>query len=471
MRPSDFSEAEFAVSFQRFLAWTERFGDERASPFATMLQDHFGADPSEFPVVSEALAPHELPNLQLALESLLARDGIEHRLTGFAGPVEHVDLSLTGLVHDESFGIRVGPVRRRVVELDGGRSLPCWTTALLLLSDGDHRHAVLVAQTESGFGGAGLRVEAMTADESAGEAFVAELRSLMSLGNVYRGKVLALGGGGEFGSEDMAIRFRDVPETTREDIVLPEGVLDVIELHTVEFARHAERLRDEGRHLRRGLLLHGPPGTGKTLTASYLIRRLEGRTVVVLSGAALGLVEEACTLARDLAPSMVILEDVDLVAQERMMGGVTSLLFELMNQIDGIGPDTDVIFLMTTNRADVLEPALAARPGRVDQAVEIPLPDGPARRQLLDLYLRGLSTRLEALDPILEATEGVSAAFIRELVRKAALLAARAGSDQVTDEHFSDALALLEQGGSVTRAMLGGNGRRYLETIDDGDEW
>jgi ATP-dependent 26S proteasome regulatory subunit len=281
-----------------------------------------------------------------------------------------------------------------------------------------------------------------------------------------------MGGGG------VTVEFPQVEPVARDQIVLPEGVLDVIELHTIEFARQREALRRGGRHLRRGLLLHGPPGTGKTLSATYLIAQLEGRTVIILTGGALALVGEACAIARDLEPSMVVLEDIDLVAQERtVMGlGATSLLFQLLNEMDGIGEDADVIFLMTTNRADLLEPALAARPGRVDQAVEFPLPDAESRGRLIRLFGKGLNLRLDDSEAVIAASDGVSPAFLRELVRKAALQAALAGSDQVDDSHFSAALALLEGGGSVTRAMLGADGGAVAKRLDtDGfgedDDW
>jgi len=195
--------------------------------------------------------------------------------------VEHTELSLSALVHDQAWGVRNGPVRRRVVELDGGRSLPCVTTGLYLARSAGVPFALLVAQSETGFGGPALRIEAMTEHEEAGEKLLAELRSLMRERNVYRGKVLVLNGGGDYGDEDMAVQFRDVPRVNREHIILPEGVLDIVELHTVEFAAHAQQLLDGGRHLRRGMLLHGPPGTGKTLIVSYLIGQLEERTVVI----------------------------------------------------------------------------------------------------------------------------------------------------------------------------------------------
>jgi hypothetical protein len=138
---------------------------------------------------------------------------------------------------------------------------------------------------------------------------------------VYRGQVLALGNPhGPFGHGGEMVEFPAFPEIDRDSLVLPEGALERIERHTIRFSEHAEKLLAAGRHLKRGLLLHGPPGTGKTLTAMYLVGRMPGRTVLVLSGRSYGLVAPACEQARNLQPSMVILEDVDLIAEERGMG-------------------------------------------------------------------------------------------------------------------------------------------------------
>src|SRR5215475_8751729 len=138
------------------------------------------------------------------------------------------------------------------------------------------------------------------------------------------------------------------------------------------------------------------------------------------------------------------------------MPGGHGFLFELLEGMDGLDADADVVFLLTTNRADLLEPALAARPGRVDLAVELPLPDADGRRRLIQLYSRGL--RLEA--GIVERTEGVTASFITELLRKAALLAAveEPGELVVRDRHLDAALTeLSEEGSRLTRALLGGD--------------
>jgi cell division protease FtsH len=166
------------------------------------------------------------------------------------------------------------------------------------------------------------------------------------------------------------------------------------------------------------------------------------------------------TMARRLQPSMLILEDVDLVAQERTYGpfGASSpVLFELMNQMDGLGGDADIAFVLTTNRADALEPALAARPGRIDLAVEIPLPDERGRERLLELYGRGLELRLENPAAVVERTAGVTASFIKELLRAAALRAAEENRSHVRDADIAVVLDdLLSDRATLTRVLLGG---------------
>src|SRR5262249_40170560 len=145
-------------------------------------------------------------------------------------------------------------------------------------------------------------------------------------------------------------------------------------------------------------LLHGPPGTGKTLSAMYLASQMPGRTVLLMTGGSVRGLESACRLARLLTPATIILEDVDLIGTERQHQtvGANALLFELLNQMDGLADDADLLFVLTTNRPDLLEPALAARPGRIDQAIEVPPPDADCRRRLLELYGRGL--RAEGVD-------------------------------------------------------------------------
>ena len=219
----------------------------------------------------------------------------------------------------------------------------------------------------------------------------------------------------------------------------------------------AEALRAAKRHLKRGVLLYGPPGTGKTHTVSWLAAELRDATVIVLAGGSLGAAGPVARLARELAPSLVVFEDVDLVAEERtMMHGGGPILFELLNELDGMADDADVLVVLTTNRPDLLEPALAARPGRVDLAVEIPLPDDDSRRRLFELYSRGLDLQVNDPDAVVSRTAGVAASFFRELLRQATLEAAGDSSVEIRDEHVGRALdRLLERSSAMTKILLG----------------
>jgi hypothetical protein len=274
------------------------------------------------------------------------------------------------------------------------------------------------------------------------EGVLTELLRLMRERNVYRGRVLELASRHFHGDEHAPLTVRTLPRIPRGRIVLPAGVLERIERQAFGMAEHAARRRASGRHLRRGLLLHGPPGTGKTLTAMYLAGRMEGRTMVMLTGQSLGAVGASIDLATALEPAMVVLEDVDLVAMDRSFQPTNAILFELLNGMDGLDEDHDILFVLTTNRAELLEPALAARPGRIDQAVELALPDADGRRRLLALYGEGLDLTLTGDERVIAALDGASPAFIRELLRRAALLAAEGseGPLRVRVDHLERAL-------------------------------
>jgi ATP-dependent 26S proteasome regulatory subunit len=234
-----------------------------------------------------------------------------------------------------------------------------------------------------------------------------------------------------------------------------------VERHALAVAGHRQALLAAGQHLKRGLLLYGPPGTGKTHTTRYLLGQMTGYTRLVLTGRSLVAVGPVTDMARALAPSVIVLEDVDLVAEERSLGPSSSpVLFDLLDAMDGAAPDADLLFLLTTNRADLLEPALAARPGRVDVAVEIALPDAVARERLLTLYGQHVPLALTRadVDLAIERTDGTTASFLKEVIRRAVLEALQEDPEltAVTGVHLTRALDdLLDAAQAVTRTLLG----------------
>ncbi|WP_414584536.1 AAA family ATPase [Scytonema sp. PCC 10023] len=330
-------------------------------------------------------------------------------------------------------------------------------SGLYLICDGDFRLAVMLRGASEYTWRSGITIEVMASERTQAEVFLAQLRNSIRKRNVYRGRVVSL-----VESEDrrgMNVQFHRLPSLNRDDIILPDGLLQRIERQSVGFSRVADKLRTARRHLKRGMLLYGPPGTGKTLTAMYLASQMPDRTIILLTGRGMGLIEKSCEMARLLQPATLIVEDVDLIAEERTSQNKScnAVLFEQLNQMDGLNEDADILFILTTNRPETLEPALAARPGRVDTAIEIPLPDATCRQRLFELYSKGLKLSLENLDPFIARTEGVSAAFIRELMRKAALFAADEGNEMlICDRHLDEALyELVELGGELTHSILG----------------
>ena len=437
-----------------------------AAVFLDRLSNHFGTPADTLPILTDEFDPSEKANIQLAFDAYIATKGRSVELVGISAEHKrHMALSLADLLVKPRANLMgagpptEGPVEYVNVELDQGDVLPVVQSGLYLLRDGVTPLAALISGSGEHSPFPKLRIDVSAPERAQAEAFLAEIRRLTREHNVYRGRVVSLKMD-MYGRFDM--QFHHLPEVTRDQIILPPAVLERTERHSLTFSKHSQRLRAANQHLKRGLLLHGPPGTGKTLSAMYLASQMKDRTVLLLTGRGYGLIQRTCALARLLQPSTVIFEDIDLVAEERTHQNATGpLLFELLNEMDGLGEDSDVLFLLTTNRPDLLEPALAARPGRIDQAIEIPLPDGDCRRRLIDLYSQGLILKANNLDQIITRSNGVSAAFIRELVRKAALFAAdETDTDTeivVADRHLDEALReMIVIGGDLTRSLLGG---------------
>jgi ATP-dependent 26S proteasome regulatory subunit len=165
-------------------------------------------------------------------------------------------------------------------------------------------------------------------------------------------------------------------------------------------------------------------------------------------------------LVRLLQPAMVVIEDVDLIARDRDEMGPCeeSMLNGLLNEMDGLKEDSDILFVLTTNRPEQLEGALAGRPGRIDQAIEVPLPDDIGRKKLVQLYGKGLPLDATVVAEAARRTNGVSAAFIKELMRRIAQASiARDVGTTVISGDIGEALDdMLFAGGSLNVKLLGG---------------
>jgi ATP-dependent 26S proteasome regulatory subunit len=250
---------------------------------------------------------------------------------------------------------------------------------------------------------------------------------------------------------------------TREQVILPDKTLQLLDRNVGEFIKQRERLRKLGLPIKKGLLFYGAPGTGKTHTIHYLASQLPDHTTLLVTAEQVAYMDHYFQLARFLQPAMLVIEDVDLIARarEEMHGPCEeSLLNKLLNEMDGLREDAAVLFVLTTNRPEHLETALASRPGRIDQAIEFPLPDERGRKQLARLYACGLPLDEEVVEAIVRKTENASAAFIKELMRRAAQFYISNGNDgRLRSEELNAALEeMLFTGGSLNAKLLGAAG-------------
>ena len=461
-----------------------RMARNEDQPLRQVLLDHLGPDAATLPTVSDATPLYEQVNLQVGVDAWLAAEpGREHQLIGITGvpQMRFNDITIGDLIQTppgSMFG-NAGVGAPTTVNLPCGpdeQTRPCVSNGIYLVRDGEDRLAIMFKPAGLGMHHTEVNLQVIGTSQDRAAEVLREIRALGHERSVFRGQVISFGPevfGPATGSTPLTFLSR--PSVGRSQIVLPEELLAGIEQQVAGIARHSGRLLASGQHLKRGVLLYGAPGTGKTHTVRYLLSQLPGVTVIAISGKALGRIAEACSVARTLQPAVIVVEDVDLIAEERTARpGEHPLLFQLLNEMEGLNSAADVTFLLTTNRADLLEPALAARPGRVDLAAELPLPDADARRALLRLYQGNLVFDGVDLDPVIERTDGVTAPFLRELLRKAALLAAEedeagpagegpgsAGKDdapiRVTGAQLTAALdQLLGSRGQLTRVLLGG---------------
>lgn len=437
--------------------------------FPRILAAHMGVPLASLEVVEESWPGYDHVNVQIGVDAWIGGAGRGHELLGMAN-FRHREFGLGDLLrpqdHPEDYGPRPGNVSwTNLSSGPAGQVQRAVRAGLYLVTQGSSRIVLLLLAGDPESGNTAVRLHVVADSPGVAANVAGEIRELALKHNVFRGQVISFGRD-MFGERATVLQFHERPALSADDLILPSATLGAIQRQVVGVAEHREHLRAARQHLKRGLLLFGPPGAGKTHTVRFLISQLADFTIVELSGDSLRLISTACSVARTLQPAMVVVEDVDLIAEDRgMHPGQHPLLFQLLNEMDGLAEDADVVFLLTTNRADVLEPALAARPGRVDQAVSLDVPDVEARRRLFDLYKGGLQVDEANLEAVLERTEGVTASFLKELLRRAALVAATAAGPATTSNRLVVTAAqldaaldeLLDTRNAMTRVLLGGN--------------
>jgi len=309
---------------------------------------------------------------------------------------------------------RFGTLGERTLRCAPGRARPVPTSCIWLVSEGEHAGVFWIVD-----GGYTVfvwgAVRCGRESEAWGRGLLERLRQRVREASVFRGhtcRPVAIN------VHHMDLAFVD--GGARPPVQVAAPLQHELEHAFLDFRLNRELLARHGIRVRRGLMLAGEPGTGKTSTCRYLKQRLPDHTFFLVSAKLYGLLEGVFKTAARLAPAVVVIEDVDLIARSREAQGPSWVMGDLLNLLDGLEDRDDVSVVVTSNSWKFLERALVDRPGRIDHVITYGLPDAGERGRLLEA-LAGKVELPPEREPLIELTDGLTPAQIEEVVDRAAV--------------------------------------------------
>ncbi len=283
------------------------------------------------------------------------------------------------------------------------------------------------------------------------------LLPLLLIGLLIWWMLSSMQGGGrgvmQFGKNKAKLVSKDMPQVTFADVAGADEAVE--ELHEIkDFLQDASRFQAVGARIPKGVLLYGPPGTGKTLLARAVAGEagvpfysISGSDFVeMFVGVGASRVRDLFKEAKANAPAIIFVDEIDAVGQRRgqgMGGGHDEreqTLNQLLVEMDGFDPKTNVIMIAATNRPDMLDPALL-RPGRFDRQIGVDAPDMPGRLKILQVHAKGkpLSKNVD-LGVVARKTPGFSGADLANVLNEAALLTARSNAQLIDNRALDEAI-------------------------------
>lgn len=427
------------------------------------INQHFTGFKAQDLVTIEKVFPTTVrPDLERAIEKIMTQSK-EVEFIGVSNESRYEAVTFSSIVSAQRYHPVVTAAEYMDIDIGSDAAGRCIVTGMWFFDKNGGPAALLVSQIK-GYPGqpGGVRVEAILSDKAGGrdegQNMLAALARELMAESVYRGKALCfettrsyMGGLGD-------LKVQQLPKVALDQVILPAKVLEILQRTVFGFVEARSALKTHGFSTKRGLLLYGPPGTGKTHFIRYLLSQLEGHTSLLVTAEQVGEFDQIMAIAQALQPSVVVIEDADLIARSRdMSNGVCSevLLNSLLNHMDGLTEDAEILFILTTNRPDTLEEAVRDRPGRIDQAIEIPKPDAECRAKLLNLYRGTMDIAPEVTEECVRRTKQASAAFIRELARRMAQFALLRGVERIEDKDMHLAFEEMLGAGTFTAAALG----------------
>jgi len=264
----------------------------------------------------------------------------------------------------------------------------------------------------------------------------------------------------EYDSRVKAMEVDERPTDQYSDIGgLDKQIQELIEAIELPM-KHKERFETVGITPPKGVLMHGPPGTGKTMMARACAAR-SNATFLKLAGPQLvqmfigdgaKIVRDAFTLAREKAPAIIFIDELDAIGQKRSGGGelsgvreVQRTMLELLNQLDGFSSTTDVKVIAATNRPDTLDAALL-RSGRLDRKIELPHPNEDARARIMQIHSRKMNYQKDDVNfvELARSTDNFNGAQLKAVCVEAGMDALRRGATELCHEDYVTGISVVQ---------------------------
>lgn len=258
----------------------------------------------------------------------------------------------------------------------------------------------------------------------------------------------------EYDARVKAMEVDERPTEQYSDIGgLDKQIQELIEACVLPMT-HKEKFVNLGIHPPKGVLLYGPPGTGKTLlaracaaqTKSTFLKLAGPQLVQMFIGDGAKLVRDAFALAKEKAPAIVFIDELDAIGTKRFDSEkagdreVQRTMLELLNQLDGFSSTTDIKVIAATNRVDILDPALL-RSGRLDRKIEFPHPNEEARARIMQIHSRKMNVSPDVnFEELSRTTDDFNGAQCKAVCVEAGMIALRRSANTVNHEDFMDAI-------------------------------
>ncbi len=332
------------------------------------------------------------------------------------------------MVHQES--IRISP--------DESMTLP--VSGIFFVFDRSNARKRAIVEIDFCFNSMGCGVTVMTApgDAFLAEQFMQDLTASRMANNIHYRQMC--------GVKQGVVDFCNVDTTKWEDVIVKPHVREMVSRNTSGILNNIDAFNTLGMSPSRNVLLISPPGMAKTMifraTAGELVNKC---TILWCTGKSIESASNVTAIfdaARELAPCVVMIEDMDLFGGDRSMGIASGnwILNEFLACLDGMQSNPGVVVMASTNDVASMDEALVNRPGRFDVKVEMPLPDKDDRHQMIHSFLGqhcacfDESVTPEIFDHVLEATDGMTGAYIKDLVKCAIINAVNAGRCDMHDK-------------------------------------